>query len=1359
MSWNINQAVETFVPAISHGLCTIVPITISHGSCFEFILFSESETVLMDSGQRNLSSHYPGVGSGSSNVLSSRLNTDAYYRQPGPSSHGVNLYHHQSNSQLRMVSKTSRNNASNNQFNWEPAASPSYNFHGPYFPGDSHEFRSATFAKHPDFQKNAGQGVGQQMPSQRGVYDFHGARYPWPQQCGGNASTNFCFDAESQHPLSKPNRFFGLEEPGQASSFSNHFGGMHQSHVPAARKPRKKPRQKERVFNGILGKSIPCPNIDVRQIIQEQQERLHMESSGRLKNGDFEDGLAAFLAHQTMLVNKSLTPDVDCTSPDGSEVTRSASTTGSSYDDSGSSNHPGAPHVEESTRKNLESGCKNVGKCVPDGESPSNSAVMRRDLRLDIDAEFDTSPDSKLLSCQEDETFRAVEMFSDSKHRLPVHPSVHPSFSLPPGSLPCTRMKNSHSSSVSTAGQHPTGFPSCQDFAGMSIEHIPPRENANCSTNEFDPWTEVGSKEKSILHSDRPARSLLFDTEHTCQKIDASNISSKEESPIRLVENMVSELVTTQNTLAIVTSMMISKSDSSSKRRKSGSSDGSHGATLTFDCSSASTKDRCSVSVGEMSHPEILQKPACVVTTGVGIDCRTKENDNKIEAPVASDSAGGLKISKSTELVSNKETLHMNRQQTAETTCNITNVLTQVIPTVGTQQTFAHPLHFPSVVQVLNPLGIANASVILNEQNCVPLTTQDLSSSHMQGLSAIGQLQMASQNQMVLLASNNGADLNAQLNSSSSVMPAEDEDSQATDEIEDVDDSQSEMDEIMRTTGTQTSTPASSLSNCNSVDCTEMDVEAGDAVCPDQSVSSSTNDDGVYGRDGTRKPTKKLAQQTVASILQSQGQMQAGTATAQVVMMSSIPQQSFLLPQNIGFANQINTPGYLQIQPQPVDFCFGHGQVGLIHFGQVVAGTSGLIPAQTFVSGSGDMNPTENVGHESTASKSEASTPAFGSTELLQLVSTSMPQGQHILVQNVPGFAPFAGTLLPVVQQNPLRAAFCSIGGAQTLFAVSQGSFGIVTSVASGVQLQTSTADATPDAPDSTVDSEEIGSSSTIPDPSACASNSVPMSEGTPENIAGEVCSSTSCNVESCNMSGGALYTTCSDVQTSCVSMTDNTSDRVICSVDKFPTCSNDSTSDVVAPEVAETSSVFDSPEMLGSGTSRRLTVSTGTTRLVRRKKTKKWKRSHKPKVLSMSVKRTPVDPDVNCSVPNIDVDTAGQSDCETRMTDADKNTCPSDGCDLTEGDTKFLHSDCPVTTTLTREVKEESGSTQEISFVRSTRRRRKNFGDRKKAGLEIGTKSLGLKRSLKDSLLEDESNIGEFWFMAYVFLRFQYSF
>lgn len=588
-----------------------------------------------------------------------------------------------------------------------------------------------------------------------------------------------------------------------------------------------------------------------------------------------------------------------------------------------------------------------------------------------------------------------------------------------------------------------------------------------------------------------------------------------EQSPITLVQNMVSGLVTTQNTLAMVTSMIISRSDTSRRRRSGTYSDPTARKSIPQCAASvavAAVSSVCTDIAASLGGSSESQTLTVASSSPLRAELSCSRNPAYVDTLGQANSASTPSIAEAS-VVSGLHGISQE-QQVAMASATAVTTVTQAVPTAGIQPSFG------PIVQVLNPVNITlpgTTSILLNDQvNVLAFGGQDPAILQ-QGLTmpGVGQLHIAHhqpQGQMVVFPTGQGTAMVAIQPSQSALVTdfaVEDagraggggvlmeEEEAGGGAVEEGDEGeQMEADEMMRTTGTQTSTPASSFSNCNSLDSGENEMEVTEVICPDQSVSSSTREDaGVPATKdgpGIRRAARKAAQPTMASILQQQ--QQGPMSTAQVVMMPSVQQQPFVLPQGVAFAGALGGQGYLQLQ-QPVDFGFSPNQVGLIHFGQITA-AGGLIPTTALVgamsvAGGGVvsaldrvMAPDLPVCAPNQPAKSDPSPgQAFGTAEILHLMSPSMPHGP-ILVQNMQTFAPFAGTLLPVMTpQAALGTAICNIGGAQTIFAVSQGSLGIVTTVASALQHATPDrmfGDAMPEAPDSTVDSEDAISSNVV---------------------------------------------------------------------------------------------------------------------------------------------------------------------------------------------------------------------------------------------------------------------------------------
>lgn len=968
------------------------------------------------------------------------------------------------------------------------------------------------------------------------------------------------------------------------------------------RKVRKKVSNKEKPYSCILEKSMPCPNIDVRQIIQEQQERIEGEapsdSGPKSCTADSADNLTAFLEKQTVLVNETLPVGLGCTSAaEDSDVIQYVSTACGSTDDFAWSRSSHSSPIESTFGALPSATCAGDKKSCADalqralsvseisvnslchssstmseinvqrmcqvdaGHAPAASVELsvhessstgtasnlnvsmanaciasnadRGQLRFapSLDSnrasdsvggiEFEMSTDqvpAEVHSAQffepisQNNRFTCPGMLSHQFSQYPYHSNhlggdIHPTwlysntmhsrkqFCFPPGVK-----RNPASFIVSSSNDICSDkFLNQQELSCLGrsqrVGTVPYNSVANvevipnkcgilrtvlhaCSlgaypgSEAFAPFAEGAGS--GVMYRQCPAETR---ESYLCAH-PSSGCTSTGDSPITLVQNMVSCLVSTQNSLAMVTSMIVNQSGNS-KRRKS--SDSNRAAL----CQTASLAVLAGDEVGMSTA---VSSGRLEMLPSTSLDCEA------VIEPTSSTADTGLLVNLSAAEASSCE--HLTAAKQPDPMTAVADV-TQVIPTAGIQLSFGHTLQVPpTIVQLLSPLG---APILLNDQ-LLAFGGQD-STLLQQGLTmpGVGQQHIAShppQGQVVVIPRGQGTAMVAVQPSHSALIDENsymDESGQAGEEAAGTEDlEQMEAEDMMRTTGTQTSTPASTFSNCNSIDSVENELDSSEVLCSNQSVSSSTREDvTIVIKDScsSKRASRKAVQPSTAGILQ-QGQMSA----AQVVVMPTIPQQPFVLPQGVAFAGALDGQGYLQLQQPTVDFGFNAGQVGLIHFGQI-AGTGGLIPTQAVlgavsVAGGGVIStlvaPDHTGTSENLSSKPEPnSQPPLGTAEILHLMSSSVPQG-HILVQNMPAaaFAPFAGAILPVVPQAALGItnAICNFGGTQAVFAMSQGSLGVVPSVepAAVPSMDRPFSDAAPEAPDSTVDSEDPISSNVV---------------------------------------------------------------------------------------------------------------------------------------------------------------------------------------------------------------------------------------------------------------------------------------
>ena len=355
--------------------------------------------------------------------------------------------------------------------------------------------------------------------------------------------------------------------------------------------------------------------------------------------------------------------------------------------------------------------------------------------------------------------------------------------------------------------------------------------------------------------------------------------------------------------------------------------------------------------------------------------------------------------------------------------------------------------------------------------------------------------------------------------------------------------------DLMKTTGTQTSTPASNVSN-STLELVDHDGDSRETICCTGVDNNASLDDVTFASVVSLSSSTSLTPlpappsktppivsnpviANTPSVIASQSGSIAGAvsrcisagedginaSTSSVLATQQVPQaqvvmvptqQPFLIPHHQTFDAQLyqtSPAGYLQ----SLGFGFAQGQVGLLHFGQVVNPASsassqslglalglgvnlsgGVVNAagreqathpllesvqqssSTFagnpISSSANVQAltqdSSNPSGDSSAptpapanqDQSQASSSSVTANQLFQLVvSQGVQPAHHFLVPNYSSFAPFAGAALvpvPMVQQNSM--AFCNLvaaSGAPTLFTVGQSPFGFVAAAGPAVQM------------------------------------------------------------------------------------------------------------------------------------------------------------------------------------------------------------------------------------------------------------------------------------------------------------------
>jgi len=797
--------------------------------------------------------------------------------------------------------------------------------------------------------------------------------------------------------------------------------------APASTKSKKKSRtQSKESYSSILERSVPCPNIDVRQIIQEQRERLQLESAA---------SCSAVGAHSVTTVWTVPNTAVHTTSPSTSQhvVTTSSHNMPTISAPPVASVSDGMTTISSSSLFAVPEICHtsvnvttNVGVSSPQissayssisdsslrvvrtvssaGVSPALSYVTTSTTETNVSTLLHiTAPVSTSLSYGASWVYTGGQQYSQYNHWSQY--SSHPL-----SSTVATR---------SSVGMNP--YQSQFDCSlGPQVPGIRPYP-AGLQPNLKDVMPPAVAMTANAVASSAclPSAALLP---------NSAGEAAKDESPIRLVQNMVSGLETTQNSLAIAASLIISQSDTVPRRRRSGVTEAAgHTATSTM------VTDLCEeMRFGSESLNVDGQTNSSVHLTDDSVRCTPA----KLHLPTTS----------------------------AVTT--VTSVLTQVLPAASVVPSAycMNPLPSASV-----HLSVSSMSATVSLCSDVSRTTSVTSTSSTNGAESIA------------VSCSDDADTDSTCNSANTACSAPASDGGTTQQLIDgqvVDDDESTQDcdvsiagadsgEVLCTTGTQTSTPASGMSNCNSIE------SGGDGSESNDTQPESQPDVAACNVPAPR-PSAVCEERAPDDVHAEQ--IPVSTSTP-VVLIPRVPQASFLLPQNIAFApNPLVGHGFLQFQP-PGEFGYGPavqssgtgavgqpGALGLVHFaaGPMVG------PAV------GNMMTTSDAANSfrlMTPVKSDSD--VYSAAEFLPLMPAAVPAG-HILLQNIVPTG-LASTIVPFVQP----AALCSLpGGSSALFAVSQGSMmpvGAPLAFASvPVPERRHQHDHAPDQPDSTVDNSEM---------------------------------------------------------------------------------------------------------------------------------------------------------------------------------------------------------------------------------------------------------------------------------------------
>jgi len=785
--------------------------------------------------------------------------------------------------------------------------------------------------------------------------------------------------------------------------------------APASSKSKKRSRaQSKEPYSSILERSVPCPNIDVRQIIQEQRERLQMEAAScsavsipslaavvTMPIATLHASSVSTSQHMVVASSQNLPTR---SSPFTASVSHSITVTSisSSFAVSEVSHAPVNVTANVSV-SSLHMSCTDAG-ITPSSlhvvttvssisACPSLSYVTALTTETSVTTVLRVAPTSTSTSCGATWVYSRAQQYKQYNNWSQY--SSHP--------LSCT-----------LATKTSVGIKPYQnlfhDSQGQQLPSILPYSDRQPNVNAVLAPAVTVSASVAAVSGCLPSGTVLPSS--------ASEIG-KDESPIRLVQNMVSGLETTQNSLAMATSLIISQSESVQRRRKSVATE----ATGHIAASVVSSELCEEVRFGSESLNVDGQTNSSLQLPDDSIRC----TQAKPHLPTTS----------------------------AFTT--VTSVLTQVLPAASVVPSAycAHPLPSVSVYPSVSPFSAAVTDLSCTTSVTSASSTNDVTSDMDVDVKRYDALTACS-----TLASDGVA---AQQLSDSQVV----DDDESTQDC-DVSIAGTDAGEVLCTTGTQTSTPASGMSNCNSVESAVDGSESND-------TQPELQPDMVAGNMPALKPSAASEEKRPDDVHPEQ--MPVSTS-APVVLIPRVPQASFLLPQNIAFApNPLVGHGFLQFQP-PGEFGYGAavqssgagavgqpGALGLVHF----AAGAMVGPAV------GNMMTTSDAGGSfrlMTPVKSD--TDVYSAAEFLPLMPAAVPAG-HILLQNIVPTG-LASTIVPFVQP----AALCSLpGGNSALFTVSQGSMMPVGAPLAFAPVPVAERhhplrDHAPDQPDSTVDNSEM---------------------------------------------------------------------------------------------------------------------------------------------------------------------------------------------------------------------------------------------------------------------------------------------
>jgi len=796
--------------------------------------------------------------------------------------------------------------------------------------------------------------------------------------------------------------------------------------APMSTKTKKKSRaQSKELYSSILDRSVPCPNIDVRQIIQEQRERLQMETASCSASVSVSSQTAVWTMPATALHASSLSTSQHVIVSSQTLLATSAPLTASVYDGMTvtSSNvlfdlpdvcctsltmntdvSVSSSQISSANTSTLGHILHTVTAVSSAKISPAVSHVTASFAEASVSTVCITAPMSTNVSCGASWVYTGTQPYSQYNHWSQY--SNHP--------LSCSL------ATKSSVGMnlYPSSFECSQ---GHEVPGVLPYPGPQRGLSDM-PAPDVA------VATSIAANSASLSTDASLPLCSGSE-TGKDESPIRLVQNMVTGLETTQNSLALATSLIISQSESVLRRRKSGSTD-------------AAGHIAASTAAVELSEEVRFSSKS------LDVDGQTSSS---VQLP--DDSA--------------RCTQTKSHLPTTSTVTTVTSVLTQVLPAASVVPSAycAHPLVSVSFHSSVSPLSTAAVSACSDSSLTINVTST-LCTNVVEPIASSGTAD---------------GDTDAECYNADTAFTSDGITAPPLTNSQVVDDDESTQDcdisiagtdsgEVLCTTGTQTSTPTSAMFNCNSIESGVDGSESNDTLPESQS-------DVVTGNVPVPalRPSSAYGDKPPDDILTEHVPVSTSTP---VVFIPRVPQASFLLPQNIAFApNPLVGHGFLQFQP-PSEFGYGAavqssgssavaqpGALGLVHFaaGPMVGPPVGNVMTTSDAGGSFRLM---------TPVKSDSD--GYGAAEFLPIVHTPVAAG-HILLQNIVPTG-LASTIVPFMQP----AALCSLpGGSSALFAVSQGSMmPVATPLAFAsvpmTEQQHQPRDHAPDQPDSTVDNSEM---------------------------------------------------------------------------------------------------------------------------------------------------------------------------------------------------------------------------------------------------------------------------------------------